>query len=1014
MAFLKYANAAVVRPNVSMPAWDEVRHRAVQMGTAFDKRATAQVVLKEYDPSQFLLSHCTIIASVDTEKGPGQLGRHFEEGFTVNRRYADYYITPGTSKFINNNQDSWERKLLLATFKTFVGGDNFVEHLQLPEMSKGKIIDAAARDLGESVYVDILVATDRKHKPLIDAIASGQLSTLSMGCQVSHCTCSKCGNVAEDETQMCGHIRYSKGNTFVDSLGKTRKIAELCFTPETRVVLADGSRRAINDLQVGDMVLSHTGHRREITEIHSRHFNGDLVTLKAEGVPQTFRVTPGHPFWVLSPRGTCSCGCGNALPRPKNFERSKYWRSYLAGHNPRVMSLQPPEFTFKEAGELQTGDLLALPIPTISVRPSGKVDSERAELLGWFLAEGSYIKHHGSRCGIQFTLNAEDEKSVADRLALLLEQCFEPELQKRRMPRRREVVKRNGTDKILDVLWGDQNSPKLTSDIATELPGIQNLNAILHRYEKLGVISSRALCKGERLDILGRKRSRARVWWFSGQGQLVSRRRLGAEVTALRDYEQQLENRAIYGAKSVPHVYVNPRKEGGFKLVVNYYNLQAARWFFKHAGEYADSKRLSAEVLLWPVPLQHHILRGYVLGDGHADSTARHFVSSVSETLISQMQIVAARCNFWTRRQVVFEGRSVELSAVVGGDSVPVGVDNCKPRHELHFQPSDETTQFFGFDVVHERHNQPKFHNYRGYMLYPVRAVSRQHYEGDVSNISVSKDESYLVEGLAVHNCGHVTDPASVKFIEASWVANPAFTGAVLRNILSPQEIAGLAPKMQLAFSQPTRVADPNTLQKAARRVLAQDPPAEENPTEGDVPAEEAPEDPMETAVNDLADHIRQKAVEKIRGEMASPPQTPSPGSENMNESLIKSALARNPVLRQAAGVVLRSVKNPLIAKRIIAGLLYHSQGGWQAVRAQKFSSREILGISRFVDLLNDSPRMAGDNRIYRTVMAVGGATAYSDVESYLLACRRVIGRDMTQAEKEALIVKGRLFDLGQ
>jgi len=486
MAFLKYANAAVVRPITSLPAWDEVRHKAMQMGTAFDRRVAAQVVLGEYDPNKFLLSHCTIIASVDTENGPGQLGRNFEGGFTVNRQYQDYFITPGTSKYCNNNQDSWERKLLLATFKTFVGGENYVEHLQIPELSKGKIIDAAARDIGDSIYVDILVATDRKHKPLIDAIASGQLSTLSMGCSVVHTTCSKCGNTSEDETQLCSHIRYSKGNTFVDSLGKTRKIAELC---------------------------------------------------------------------------------------------------------------------------------------------------------------------------------------------------------------------------------------------------------------------------------------------------------------------------------------------------------------------------------------------------------------------------------------------------------------------------------------------------------------------------------------------GHYTDPKSVKFIEASWVANPAFTGAVLRNILSPQEIAGLAPKMQVAFSQPTRVADPRLLQKAARRIWAQ-----ENPTEGDIPGEESPENPMDTAVSDLADHIRTKAIEKVREEMAAPPptETPGPGSENMNETLIKSAMAQNPAIRQAARVVLRSVKNPLIARRIIVGLIYHLRGGWQIVKAQKFSSREILAISRYVDLMNDSPRMAGDNRIYRTVVAVGGAAAYSDVESYLLACRRVIGRDMTQAEKEALIVKGRLFDLGQ
>jgi hypothetical protein len=56
---------------------------------------------------------------------------------------------------------------------------------------------------------------------------------------------------------------------------------------------------------------------------------------------------------------------------------------------------------------------------------------------------------------------------------------------------------------------------------------------------------------------------------------------------------------------------------------------------------------------------------------------------------------------------------------------------------------------------------------------------------------------------------------------------------------------------------------------------------------------------------------------------------------------------------------------------------------------------------------------MAGENRIYRTVLAVGGMTPYPDVNSYLAVCRRIINRDLTGAEKEALVLKGKLYDLG-
>lgn len=222
MAFRKFARASVVTPNIDLSGWDRVNKDARPLKTA------AKVVLQEYDPKAFMLTHCTIIASVDTETSNEPLGEMMVDGVQIDRKYADWQVTPGSSLYINNNFDAWERKLLLACFRTFVGGENYVEHIQIPELSKGKIIDAAARDIGDSIYVDILVATDRKHAPLIKAITSGQLKTLSMGCQVEFTICTKCGNVAYDETQLCNHIRYFKGNEFVDALGQKRRIAELC------------------------------------------------------------------------------------------------------------------------------------------------------------------------------------------------------------------------------------------------------------------------------------------------------------------------------------------------------------------------------------------------------------------------------------------------------------------------------------------------------------------------------------------------------------------------------------------------------------------------------------------------------------------------------------------------------------------------------------------------------------------------------------------------------------------
>lgn len=499
MAFSKFAYANIIAPDINIPVWDKVRDSAQALGSAFATRGASKISLAEFSPKAYMLSHATIVASVDTDKGPGPVGRHLEGGFTVDRPHLDYYVTPKTARFINNNHDCWERKLLLASFRTFVGGENYLEHLQIPEMSKGKIVDAAARDIGDSVYIDILVATHRKHQPLVAAITSKRLQTLSMGANVAFTLCTKCGNRAADETQLCTHIKYEKGNKFLDVLGTERKIAELCG----------------------------------------------------------------------------------------------------------------------------------------------------------------------------------------------------------------------------------------------------------------------------------------------------------------------------------------------------------------HIGE----------------------------------------------------------------------------------------------------------------------------------------------------------------------------EPGSNRFIEASWVGNPAFTGAVLRNILTDEEAAVYdrlhADRVQVAFGTPATLANAGHFGKAARARAAQFDFGEENQQfpgggseEDSKPKEEAPKDPLDSVVNDLAKAITDRAVQKVRQDMGGKTPGNDVQEDHANHTLVPASANR--MHQRLAHAVRRWVGEPARASTVTEGILIHRQGGWAAVEAAKrFSGRDVLAMSRVLDLLRGSPSVAGEARIYRTVLAVGGARSYVDVETYLVACSQALGREPTQTEKLALITKGRLFDLG-
>ena len=230
MAFLRYARANVVRPSVHGLEWDKVRVASGAKTINKSLKKQAEDILGEpFTPDRFLLTHSTIVCSVDTETVPNsKTGSVIEEGVKVNRKYADYRITSATDHFINNNLDSWSRGVIKQSYQTFIGAHNFVEHIQVEELSKGRIIDAVLRDIGDSIYVDILVATDRKHEDLVAQILSGQMNAMSMGCSVDFTICTKCGHVAADETEMCAHVKYEKGNTFFDEKGNKHRVAELC------------------------------------------------------------------------------------------------------------------------------------------------------------------------------------------------------------------------------------------------------------------------------------------------------------------------------------------------------------------------------------------------------------------------------------------------------------------------------------------------------------------------------------------------------------------------------------------------------------------------------------------------------------------------------------------------------------------------------------------------------------------------------------------------------------------
>jgi hypothetical protein len=135
--------------------------------------------------------------------------------------------------------------------------------------------------------------------------------------------------------------------------------------------------------------------------------------------------------------------------------------------------------------------------------------------------------------------------------------------------------------------------------------------------------------------------------------------------------------------------------------------------------------------------------------------------------------------------------------------------------------------------------------------------------------------------------------------------------------------------------------------------------------------------------------------------------------TENLNNNLVKEAL-QHPAWRRIARVVLGQVKDPKHARTLLLGMVLYKHGGWKAVQASKaLRGRDVLALARLFEMSTRTASRAGNGRIYRTVLAVGGISKYPDEATYLAACRRVLGREITNSEKADLLSKGYLYSLG-
>ena len=83
-----------------------------------------------------------------------------------------------------------------------------------------------------------------------------------------------------------------------------RQLTGSCFPAGTPVRMADGSEKAVEDVTVGDEVVTHLGRRRPVKETMRRSYTGDMISFDVSGFPFPLEMTADHQVAI---------SCGNDL-----------------------------------------------------------------------------------------------------------------------------------------------------------------------------------------------------------------------------------------------------------------------------------------------------------------------------------------------------------------------------------------------------------------------------------------------------------------------------------------------------------------------------------------------------------------------------------------------------------------------------------------------------------------------------------------------------------------------------
>ena len=214
-----------------------------------------------------------------------------------------------------------------------------------------------------------------------------------------------------------------------------------CFPAGTKVVMADGSEKFIEDVRPGDEVVSHKNRRRKVLSTLKKRFSGELVQIVAKGYNRKVMATPDHRFVTLP----------NFKPsRNSGKDETTAWCP--------IAELAPGANVMLPWGVTSEGQDVVIDVAKHIANPIIKGDKVRGKgsgrwinryievtprlcwLFGIYLAEGGVTNGPtGNPCRVDFNLNGQEFYEV-DNVVAAIKDIFGTVAEAARVPSKPNVM----------------------------------------------------------------------------------------------------------------------------------------------------------------------------------------------------------------------------------------------------------------------------------------------------------------------------------------------------------------------------------------------------------------------------------------------------------------------------------------------------------------------------------------------------------------------------------------------